>query len=416
MEIDTEIDTGTETEMIIYGDIVVANVATSPIRSRLAMVRSARREGARSVSRGPRQQWVPVVRLPSADDAGMAAVAADGAPEETAVAVGGELDEEAAVAARGEGAAPALEEAVHDAKLVCRLSDSEEERATQKGDDTIMKRIPSVTSLNDGDIIWSDADFAPVPDDAAVATGDDGDAVTRRSTRKPRGCTPQQQSLQSRWQARNDASHVGNIGWLFGNWGKRHGKMRKRLDKVLKRQPAMIIGISECQEESEEVLRRDPEERDPAAVAAAAQGRAKGKFKYRPEFKYLTLRGTENESVILAVRDEPGCALRMLDFERREAGLVNTKHNIKTHDILSQHGREGHLAAQCGLPRKRAQRHGGAHAQRARQQCPRATEARTFLGLAFGKDQDIRGASPDWRLQYVPLQGHTRTPQSRISD
>ena len=67
-------------EMIIYGDIAVANVATSPIRSRLAMVRLARREGARSVSRGPRHQWVPVVRLPSADDAGMAAVAADGAP------------------------------------------------------------------------------------------------------------------------------------------------------------------------------------------------------------------------------------------------------------------------------------------------------------------------------------------------
>jgi len=314
-------------EMIIYGDIAVANVATSPIRSRLAMVRLARREGARSVSRGPRHQWVPVVRLPSADDAGMAAVAADGAPEETAVAVGGELDEEAAVAARGEGAAPALEEAVHGAPCVCRLSDSEEERATQKGDDTRSAVCPSVTTLNDNDSIWPGSDVAPALDDAAVANGDDADAGTRRSTRKPRDCTPQQQTLESRWQARNDASHVGNIGWLFGNWGKRPGdaKRRTRLDKVLKRQPAMIIGLSECQEESEEVLRRDPEERDPAAVAAAAQGRAKGKFKYRPEFKYLTLRGIENESVLIAVRDEPGCALRMLDFERREAGLVNNK-------------------------------------------------------------------------------------------
>ena len=35
MEIDTEIDT----EILIYGHIVVANVATSPIRSRLAMTR-----------------------------------------------------------------------------------------------------------------------------------------------------------------------------------------------------------------------------------------------------------------------------------------------------------------------------------------------------------------------------------------
>ena len=78
----------------------------------------------------------------------------------------------------------------------------------------------------------------------------------------------------------------------------------------------MIIGLAECQEESGEVLKRDPEERDPAAVAAAAPRRAKGKFQYRPEFKYLTLRGKEDEIVLIAVRYEPGCALRMLDFDR----------------------------------------------------------------------------------------------------
>ena len=41
MEIDTEIDTETETEIHMYGDIAVANVATSPIRSRLAMKKVA---------------------------------------------------------------------------------------------------------------------------------------------------------------------------------------------------------------------------------------------------------------------------------------------------------------------------------------------------------------------------------------
>ena len=84
----------------------------------------------------------------------------------------------------------------------------------------------------------------------------------------------------------------------------------------------MIIGLSECQAESEDVLKRDPAEPDPAAVAAAAQRGAKGKFKYRPEFKYFTLRGHEEESVLIAVRDELGCALRMLDFDRRPEGLV----------------------------------------------------------------------------------------------
>ena len=94
------------------------------------------------------------------------------------------------------------------------------------------------------------------------------------------------------------------------------------MDNVLKKHLAMIIGLSECQAESEEVLKRDPAERNPAAVAAAAQRRAKGKFKHRPDFKYLTLRGDEEESVLIAVRDELVCALRMLDFNRRAEGLV----------------------------------------------------------------------------------------------
>ena len=101
------------------------------------MTRGDWRQEVRSASRGPRQQWVPVVRLPSADDAGVgkAAVAAGGVPEEAAVAAGGALDEEAAVAARGEGVVPTLEEAVHNAECECGLSGSEQERTTQKGDD-----------------------------------------------------------------------------------------------------------------------------------------------------------------------------------------------------------------------------------------------------------------------------------------
>lgn len=315
IEIDTEIDTeieilmeiGTETEITSYGDIAVANVATSPIRSRLAMTRWERRRGVRSASRGPTRQWVPTgrVRFPSADDArvGNAAVAAGGVPEETAVASGGALDEEAAVAARGEGAVPTLEEAVHNAECECGLSGSEQEKAIQNGDDTRSVAV-SVTTFNDADSVLSDADAAPGHDDAAVAAGHDDAAVTRLSTRKPRGRTPAEQDLQSRWAARNDASHVGNIGWVFGNWGKRPSNAGRRncLDKVLKKQLAMFIGLSECQAESEDVLKRDPAERDPAAVAGAAQRRAKGQFKHRPEFKYLTLRGNEEESLLIAVR------------------------------------------------------------------------------------------------------------------
>ena len=80
-EMDTEIEILMETEIISYGDIAVANVATSPIRSRLAMTRWKRHEGSRSASA---KRWVakePQSRLtstdaPPASGGGKAAVAA----------------------------------------------------------------------------------------------------------------------------------------------------------------------------------------------------------------------------------------------------------------------------------------------------------------------------------------------------
>ena len=115
MEIDTDIDT----EILIYGHIAVANVATSPIRSRLAMTRWERRRGSRSASRGPREQkeWVPKKkpqsRLPSTDDSPASGVG------EAAVAAGGVLGG-AAVAAGGADAVPTLQEAVHNPEFPCQ--------------------------------------------------------------------------------------------------------------------------------------------------------------------------------------------------------------------------------------------------------------------------------------------------------
>ena len=77
---------------------------------------------------------------------------------------------------------------IHNAEFVCKLSDSEQETATRKCDDTRINVCPSVTSFNDGDIAWSDADVALGHDDAAGAPGHDDDEVTRRSTRTSRSC------------------------------------------------------------------------------------------------------------------------------------------------------------------------------------------------------------------------------------
>ena len=142
------------------------------------------------------------------------------------------------------------------------------------------------------------------------------------STRQPTDITPEQKKLQARWKSRNDAEHVGNIGWLFGNWGLRAKDRQKRehVDEVLKKQPAMVIGLAECQKETEMVLQQDP-----AAVAAAPKTQAKSKFTSRPEFQYLTFRGNEESSVLIAVRDQAGSALELLKAERLCHGQTKKK-------------------------------------------------------------------------------------------
>ena len=92
--------------------------------------------------------------------------------------------------------------------------------------------------------------------------------------------------------------------------------MRQHLDEVLKKQPAMVIGLAECQRESEEVLRAPP-----AAVAAAAvaEGQTQG-FGSRPGFQYLTLRGDEECSVLVGLRQESGNTLELLNWDRRFEG------------------------------------------------------------------------------------------------
>ena len=103
-------------------------------------------------------------------------------------------------------------------------------------DDEVDRRsVTSASTIFCGDSIVSEND----PDDmAAVAAANrehaasmgEGDAQPRERIHKrcerPRRDTAPKQTLQQKttWARRNDADHVGNIGWLFGNWGKRPKK------------------------------------------------------------------------------------------------------------------------------------------------------------------------------------------------
>ena len=124
-------------------------------------------------------------------------------------------------------------------------SDGDDDRKSQNSAVTVLtfRAGDSIVGETDPDLEGGEGECV-----AAIAADDAQPNKEKRSKRQPRYITPMQQQLKSKWAGRNDAEHVGNIGWLFGNWGKRpkNLKMRNHLDTVLKKQPAMVIGLAEC--------------------------------------------------------------------------------------------------------------------------------------------------------------------------
>ena len=164
-----------------------------------------------------------------------------------------------------------------------------------------------------GDSTYTDdeeANGGAGPGAAVAAEGPDAprERAHRREGRPPRDTAPKPDAAVAgdKWSARNDADHVGNIGWLFGNWGKRPRTvaMQNHLDMVLKRNPAMIIGLAECDLASETLLRAPGEEGHPSAPPQSLQA--------RDAYEYLTLRGSEESSVLIGIRKQMGSALDLL--------------------------------------------------------------------------------------------------------
>ena len=135
--------------------------------------------------------------------------------------------------------------------------------------------VSSTTYVGDilYDLLYSDASTA-APAAAASGSGDRPPTnSTARLHRPKRETAPKTATKQAaKWDAVAAALDeqevgVGNIGWLFGNWGKRPRSqaMRKHLDMVLKRNPAMVIGLAECEAPSEDLLGAPAVAGDPTA-------------------------------------------------------------------------------------------------------------------------------------------------------
>ena len=160
----------------------------------------------------------------------------------------GSGDPSAVAAVGGEGAdATDLQRVQDRVALPCPLDE-----ADGTDDDGTM----SVSTYQPGDSVYTKSDGSNVvsdEDDEGAAVAAHGAQPTEthrltRSTREPRKIAPKDAKLQWKWAQRNDADHVGNIGWLFGNFGSRaeNPKMREHIDELLKKQPAMVIGLAEC--------------------------------------------------------------------------------------------------------------------------------------------------------------------------
>ena len=114
----------------------------------------------------------------------------------------------------------------------------------------------------------------------------------------------------------------GNISWSFLNNGKRakHTGLREKMDITLKKNPGQIVGMAECEEETEEVLRSSGVPGDPTAP--------NGSMERRDSYEYLTLRGEEEDSNLLAVRRHVAVSLELLHFEKINLGLWKQKTDL----------------------------------------------------------------------------------------
>ena len=144
-------------------------------------------------------------------------------------------------------------------------------------------------------------------------------AVAER--RKPRDTAPpavaEGKGTRLRSSVLNDRADVGNIGFFFGNWGQRtkqkDGRVQDNIDAQIKKNPAQIIGLTECEKETQAVL-------ESPAVAGDSNHEGGSCFEARRSHEYITLRGKEEVSVLVGVRSAVAEKMELLLWDRKYEG------------------------------------------------------------------------------------------------
>ena len=148
--------------------------------------------------------------------------------------------------------------------------------------------------------------------------------------RQPRDTTPTCSEVLHRHVKPPVTPKECNIGWFFANWGQvpKAGAKRERIDTVLKKNPATVIGLCECDAVTDAHL-RSTGTRGTTRDVDDPQLRVENVMDQRDAFSYLTIRGHEEHSILLGVRQGLGTDLKMLFWERRDEGTYRRsgRHN-----------------------------------------------------------------------------------------
>lgn len=115
---------------------------------------------------------------------------------------------------------------------------------------------------------------------------------------------------------------AGNIGFTFGNWGKKskNQDFQDNVDLQIKRSLAAILGLIEAQNYHAEILRAPATKGDP---------RANTKLLQRDSYKWLVVRGIAAEAPFIVVRDSVAANIDLVYQENKFDGRYRAKSGNK---------------------------------------------------------------------------------------
>ena len=120
----------------------------------------------------------------------------------------------------------------------------------------------------------------------------------------------------------NNRPTTGNCGIFFGNWGQRtqqgQGCVQGNIDAQMKKNPCAIIGLTECEAATENMLRA-------SAVADERPWDETETFENRKAYEFHTLRGEEPVSCLLGCRTTCCSGLEKLHWHRKFEGTYKSK-------------------------------------------------------------------------------------------